>query len=457
MLPYGRIHSSRFLEIRDTAMAEVASAPTERSRTRAYRGRPHTPRAVVAGTIGNVMEWYDFALYGFFAPVLAQLFFPADNRLTSLIATFGVFAAGFVMRPLGGILFGGIGDRLGRAAVLRLSVLTMGSATFLLGVLPTHERVGAWAAVLLVAIRLLQGLSVGGEFSGSVTYMVETSPLHRRGFSGSWANFGSLAGTLAGSGLAALVSTLLGDDAVRAWGWRLPFILGGLLAAGAYLYVRDLHDTPHMHHHQGQHEADSPLHEALGRNRRETALGVLFTSGYGIFFYLALVYLPTYASEVGRVGNDVALQINSLSIAVAMPLIPLCGWLSDRFVRRRTVLLIAFAVTAAAGAGLTALASRGLASLIPAQLLLTLLLAVPLGVAPAMMVELFPVADRLTGYSLAYNLGLGIGGGTAPMIATWLIKVSGSALAPGVYLSLAALLSVAALWFMRDRSREPLR
>jgi MHS family proline/betaine transporter-like MFS transporter len=404
-----------------------------------------------------VLEWYDFALYGFFAPVLSQLFFPSDSRLASLIATFGVFAAGFLMRPLGGIVFGAIGDRYGRAAVLRLSVATMGSATFLLGVLPTDAQVGAWAAALLVAVRLFQGLSVGGEFSGSVTYMVETSPLHRRGFAGSWANFGSLAGTLLGSGLAAGVTSLLAEDSVASWGWRMPFIVGGLLAAASYPYVRHLHESPHMGHHQQQHADDSPLREALTRNRRETILAVMFTSGYGIFFYVPLVYLPTYATEVRGVDNAVALQINCLGIALAMPLIPLCGWLSDRFIRRRSFLLMAFGLTFASGWALIALAGRDWQGLLVSQLALSLLISIPLGTAPAMMVELFPVADRLTGYSLAYNLGVGIAGGTAPMVATWLIDVTGLDAAPGGYLSLAALLSVAGLWWMKDRSREALR
>ena len=427
------------------------------SRTRAFQGARHTPKALVAGTVGNVMEWYDFALYGFFAPIIAQLFFPSSSRLSALIATFGVFAVGFAVRPVGGIIFGYIGDRLGRSLVLRLSIITMGTATFLLGLLPTHARVGIWAPVLLVCVRLFQGLSVGGEFSGSVTYMVETSPLHRRGFSGSWANAGSLTGTLAGSGFAALITTVLPAHTVDSWGWRVPFLTGGLLAGLAYLYVRQLGATPHMQHHENQHAEDSPLREALTRNRRETVLGVLFTAGYGIVFYLPLVYLPSYASEIGGTDQNLALWVNSLAIAVALPLIPLFGWASDHLLRRRTLLLAGFAATAACAWALLGLARHGLAGLLAAQIPLAVLVAVPLGVAPAMMVELFPVYDRLTGYSLAFNLGLGVAGGTAPMVATWLISATGVDGAPGGYLALGALLSVLALSLMTDRSREPLR
>ncbi|AWN16216.1 MFS transporter [Salinisphaera sp. LB1] len=442
-----------------TASTPTGPAPVERGKSysRPYFGHRHTPKTIIGGTIGNIMEWYDFALYGFFAPVLSGLFFPSDSHLGSLIATFGVFAVGFFMRPLGGVVFGYIGDRYGRAKVLRLSIITMGLATFLLGALPTTHQIGFWAAVLLIAVRLLQGLSVGGEFSGSVTYMVETSPLHKRGLSGSWANFGSLVGTLVGSGLAAGVSTLLPSDLLHAWGWRIPFLLGGVFGGAAYLYVRKLGGTPHMAHHEKQHADDSPLHEALTQNRRETILAIIFASGYGVAFYIPLVYLPTFASEIGSVSDGTALTINSIGIALAMPIIPLCGWLSDHVIRRRSLLILAFLAMAAAGGVLVGFAAGGWVNLIICQFLLALLIAIPLGSAPAMLVELFPVRDRLTGYSLAYNLGLGVAGGTAPMIATWLISFTGFDAAPGAYLALAALVSAGALWFMQDRSREPLR
>jgi MHS family proline/betaine transporter-like MFS transporter len=361
------------------------------------------------------------------------------------------------MRPLGGIVFGWIGDRLGRAAVLRISIVTMGLATSFLGLLPTAGSVGIWAGVLLVTVRLFQGLSVGGEFSGSVTYIVETSPLHRRGYSGSWANFGSLAGTLAGSGLAALVSTLLAQTAVEDWGWRVPFLLGGAFAAAAYVYIRRLGTVPHMEHHEKQHEMDSPLHEALTRNRRETFLAVVFASGYGICFYIPLVYLPTYAQEIGNLNSGTALQINALGLALAMPLIPLAGWLSDHILRRRTLLGIAFALMALLGWFLVPMAAGSVGEVIAVQIALAAIIAMPLGAAPALFVELFPVADRLTGYSLAYNLGLGVAGGTAPMIATWLMSVTGTNASPGAYFAVAAAVAVVALWFMQDRSREPLR
>ncbi|MFE8071165.1 MFS transporter [Marinobacteraceae bacterium S3BR75-40.1] len=425
--------------------------------TMSYTGESHSPKTLLAGTSGNIMEWYDFALYGFLAPILSKLFFPSDNELASLIATYGVFAAGFVMRPLGGLIFGYIGDRFGRAAVLKISIGTMGAATTALGLLPTHAQAGVWATVLLVTVRMFQGLSVGGEFSGSVTYMVETSPLHRRGLSGSWANFGSMIGTLLGSSLAALVTSVMAHQQVLDWGWRMPFLFGGIMGIAAFFLVKEIGTSPHMGHHQRQHESDNPLKEVLTRNRRETILAVLFASGYGIFFYIPLVYLPSYANEVANLANDLTLQINSAGIALALPLIPLGGWLSDHLMRRRTLLILAFAVATVVAWSLFTLIDNGVWGLVAAQFAFVAILAIPLGAAPAMLVELFPVQDRLTGYSLAYNLGLGVAGGTAPMIATWLISYTGHDLAPSWYLAAATLLSAVALYLMQDRSREMLR
>jgi len=406
----------------------------------------HSLSTLAAGVIGNVMEWYDFALFGYFAPIIAGHFFPSGDVLTSLLQTYGVFAAGFVMRPLGAVLFGYIGDRLGRSKALFLSVIMMGAPTFLLGLLPTYDRVGLWAPALLIVIRLVQGLSVGGEFSSSVTYMVETAPPGRRGLSGSWANFGSLS-----------MATLLPAAALHAWGWRVPFLLGILLAAFALYMRRNLPDTRIFTEHARDHLDDNPLREALTRNRKQTVLAVLFASGYGVFFYIPLVYLPTYANTVSGVDLAEALRINALATALMLPLIPLAGLVSDRWVRRKHLLMVAFAVMAlAAWPVFAALAGGAAGALLGGQILFAVLIALPVGTAPAMFAEMFPTEDRLTGYSLAFNIGLGLVGGTAPMIATWLIARTGTPLAPGYYLAGLSLLSVVALSLMQDRSREPL-
>src|SRR4051812_46463120 len=187
-------------------------------------------RTILAGIAGNVMEWYDFAVYGYFAPVIGRHFFPSEDPAASQIAAFGVFAAGFLMRPMGGLVFGHIGDRVGRKAALTLSVLAMAIPTFLIGLLPGHAQWGAFASVLLVLLRMVQGLSVGGEYTTSVVFLVESARPGRRGLAGSWSTVGAVAGTLMGSAVGALVTVVLPDETVQTWGWRLPFLLG--LAVG---------------------------------------------------------------------------------------------------------------------------------------------------------------------------------------------------------------------------------
>src|SRR5215813_981461 len=208
-------------------------------------GRPSgMRRTVLAGMLGNAMEWYDYGLYGYLSPILATLFFPSRDPLTSLTATFGVFAAGFLMRPLGAVAFGHLGDRLGRKKALVISVGLMAVPTGLIGLLPTYAQAGSLAAVLLVVLRLLQGFSVGGEFTGSILFLVEHAPPARRGFIGSWAGFSTNAGCLLGSGVGALLVTVLGRQAVAEWAWRLPFLLGAVLGVAGLFLRLGVEETP---------------------------------------------------------------------------------------------------------------------------------------------------------------------------------------------------------------------
>jgi MHS family proline/betaine transporter-like MFS transporter len=235
----------------------------------------------MAGFIGNVLEWYDFALYGYLAGVIAPVFFPADAPTTGLIATYGIFAAGFVMRPLGAAVFGWFGDRYGRARTMQISVVFMAGPTLLLGLLPSYAQAGALAPALLVLVRLLQGLSVGGEFSSSATYLVETAPEGKRGLTGSWANIGSMCGSLLGVGVAALVSNVFDAAALAAWAWRLPFLGGAILGTAAIWIRRNLHNSERFRaHHEGR-EDTSPLMQAFTTNRHETLLALAFAASYG--------------------------------------------------------------------------------------------------------------------------------------------------------------------------------
>ena len=420
-------------------------------------GDEHRLTAVLAGVVGNILEWYDFALYGFMASILSGLFFPDSNHLVSLIATYGVFAVGFVMRPLGSVVFGWMGDTFGRSYTLILSVAMMALPTLALGLLPTYATAGLTAPILLVAVRMVQGLSVGGEFSTSVTYLVETASPGRRGLAGSWANIGSLGGMLLGSGAASLATGLLSDAALQSWGWRIPFLFGGVLGAIAIFLRRGLPESPHFKSYQNARCTTSPLVEAFTCNRRETMQGVLFASAYGALFYLALVYLPTWIAEVSTIPLDAAMRINTLTLALLIPLIPLAGWVSDRLVRRTHLLTAGIALIAVAGVvAMPWILTGGEKAAMIGQIAIGLLLALPLGAAPALFTEQFPEDDRLTAYSIVFNTGLGVVGGLTPVAASWLILQTGSELAPLIVLIAAAIAGIAGLVWMTDRSRAPL-
>lgn len=413
--------------------------------------------AVTAGVVGNIVEWYDFALYGFMASVLAGLFFPNEDRLVSLIATYGVFAVGFIMRPLGSVVFGWLGDTIGRSRTLLISVAMMAIPTLVLGLLPTYASIGIAAPALLVLVRMVQGLSVGGEFSTSVTYLVETAPPGQRGLAGSWANIGSIGGMLLGSAAAAAAANLIPQAALEAWGWRLPFLFGGVLGTAALVLRRNLPESRHFARYDKARCPNSPIREAFDCNRIQMAQGFLFAAGYGALFYLALVYLPTWLNEVVGVPLANAMRVNTITMALLVPIIPLAGWISDRWVRRTHLVGTSFVLLGTVGVALLAWMHGGSpAAMWIGQIVMGIMLAVPLGAAPALFSELFPEDDRLSGYSIVFNVGLGIVGGLTPMAASWLILETSLGLAPAGVLAAAAALGAAGLAWMRDGSREPL-
>jgi MHS family proline/betaine transporter-like MFS transporter len=415
---------------------------------------------IMGGFIGNVVEWYDFALYGYLAGVISPVFFPGDSPTAELIATYGIFAAGFLMRPIGAALFGWFGDRHGRARTMQISVVMMALPTLLLGLLPSYDRVGLLAPVLLVVVRLVQGLSVGGEFSSSATYLVETAPIGKRGITGSWANIGSMTGTLLGVGAAAAVTSSFDDETLAAWGWRLPFLGGAVLGTTAILVRRNLHNSERFAAHHAGRDDTSPLLEAFTTNRRETLLAVAFASAYGTCFYLAFVFLPEWLSSQDLMDRDTALAVSTVMTVLVIPAMPVLAVVGDRLVPRRTWIAMAMGALALVAWPLYAWmeASDGsLAAVVTSHLIAFALLAVPLGSGPALFVEMFPQRDRLSGYSVAFNIGLGVFGGITPMVATSLIALSDEATAPGWYMAVAGVLAVLALVATPDRSRSPLR
>jgi MFS transporter, MHS family, proline/betaine transporter len=415
-------------------------------------------RITLAGAVGNLLEWYDFGLYGLLAPVLASLFFPGHDRIASLLAVYGGFAGGFAMRPIGAAVLGHLADRVGRRFVLVLSVVLMGVSTVAVGLLPTYATVGVLAPILLIVIRLFQGFSVGGEFVDSVTYLVEAAP-DRRGFAGSFANLGSTAGMLLGAGAAAALTSFANSPTIAAWAWRMPFLLGGVIASAAYLLRLHLPETYVSKRiaEAGQNTEQSPLRQAIRKQPGILLATLLFTSGYGIANYITMVLLPTYAREITHIADQQALRINAAGQALALFIVPLAGWCSDHLWRRRTMLAVAFAVEAAfAWRAFLLVDHHGVAGLWAAQMVFAFLLAMVMGTAPAMLSEQFEPEYRVSAHAVAFNIGIGIFGGTAPMVSMGLIKLTGNRMAPAAYLIVAAVTAAVSASVLHDRSREKL-
>lgn len=408
-------------------------------------------KTVLAGAIGNVLEWYDFALYGYFAPQFAVLFFPSADPSLSLITTFGVFAVGFLARPLGALLFGHWGDTRGRREALAWSIILMALPTCLVGLLPTYAQIGLAAPITLTALRFLQGLSVGGEFTGSVTFLVEHAAPARRGYIGSWAGFSAQLGALLGSGVGTLAAAGLTQETLQAWGWRIPFLAGSLIALVGWYLRRRIPESPAFEQlRRSGAVLASPAREVLAAHRVPMAQVIGLVLLHGVGFYVLYVYLPSHLTRVTTLSMGTVLTFNTVCMALLALLIPLMGMWSDR-VGQPLLLRIG-----AAGLALTAVplftwfTGDHLALILAAQMMMTTLLACYMGPFFATVATLFPVSQRYTGLSMAYNIASAIFGGTAPLLATVAMEWSGSPLAPGYYVSLCALLSLIVCFTIRE-------
>ncbi|MEM8730201.1 MAG: MFS transporter [Pseudomonadota bacterium] len=413
-------------------------------------------RLIAAGMIGNVIEWYDFALYGYMASVISQLFFPTSDPTAALIATYGTFAGGFLMRPIGAIVFGHIGDTIGRKPVMVLSVVLMVIPTILLGILPTYETWGVWAPVCLVLIRLLQGFSVGGEFSGSVTYLVEACPQNRRGLAGSWANCGGGMGFFLGAGTPAFLIWLLGDTAIQDYGWRLPFLLGGVIGVIGLLlrtHLPELGDPP-----KDEEKREIPLIRVFREEPRVVLWMLCFTSFYGAAYYIPIVYMPTWQSLYSDLSLDTALLVMTFAMAFQTLLIPMFAYLTDTVLSRKATLIAGFVALGVVAIPFFQIAEGGILwQVVLVYGVMCVFIGIMLGLVPTTLVEAFDRRHRLTGYSICFNSGMAIGGGTAPMVCTALIQWTGNKYIPAFYLAFVCVAAASVMMLGRDRSKERLR
>jgi len=414
------------------------------------RASEHRSRIILGGIAGNVMEWYDFALYGFFAAIIGKQFFPSEDPTVSTIAAFGAFAAGFLARPLGGILLGRLGDVLGRRQVLMISVLAMAVPTVMIGLLPSHEHIGMAAPILVVLLRIIQGLSVGGEYTSSAVFLAEHSPHDRRGLIASWSSWGATAGMLLGSAMGMLLTAVLDAEQLASWGWRIPFLSGALIAGVSVLLRRGLADDPPAK--EGGAPVTEVFRDHLGSMGRIVGLNI----GFGIAFYTIYVYTVTYMTEIDKLSEHVAFDVNTVNMVALLIAVPAAAWLSDRTGRKPLLLLSSAALTLGAVPLFSLIHSTDATTVLAGQLIFTVLIGLFAGPVCATNVEQLPRHVRCTGLAVAYNLSIGLFGGTTPMIAAWLIRESGSPLAPAYYLAAACAVSFLTALTLRETANRPL-
>ena len=418
--------------------------------------RPRAKRAVAAAVVGNLLEWYDFAVYAYMATIIAKKFFPASDEVTSLLSTFAAFGIGFVMRPLGGILIGRLGDTRGRKTALLVTIALMAAGTVLIGVIPSYESIGIAAPALVVLARLVQGFSAGGEWGGSTTFIVEWAPEGRRGFYGSLQQSSVAGGLLLGSAIAALLNTMVPPETLENCAWRIPFLLGGLLGPVGLYMRRNIEETPAF---ARAAEISSPENLSPSVAPLRLAMRALgFTILWTVAYYIILSYMPTFLQKYVKLSRTQALWSTSAGLLVLVVATPLMGLLSDR-IGRKPLLLAACAGFILLPYPLFVLMLSGvsLATIVAVQVVLALAIALYSGPGPAAIAEIFPTKARSTWMSTGYSAGVAIFGGFAPFIATWLIARTGNPISPSYYVIAAAVASMAVILGLEETARQPLR
>jgi MHS family proline/betaine transporter-like MFS transporter len=413
-------------------------------------------KAVLAGTIGNVVEWYDFAIYAYSVSVIAALFFPAGNETAALLSTLAIFGVTFLARPLGGVIFGHVGDRVGRRSALAASVLLMGGATVLIGLLPTYGQVGHLAPVLLLVCRLAQGFSLGGEFTGATSFITEYAPENRRGFWASLSPSASLLAYIGGALVVLAVASSLPESAYNSWGWRIPFwVAGPLAAAGLYLRLR-IEETPAFRALESDEGVDrAPIREAVSGYLRQIALLVGIATLNAVAFYIAAGYFVTYLTETVGLDRMTAFLSNSAALMVYVLLAPLFGFIGDRFGRRPMLFAGCVGMILLSVPGFLLAGSGGLLAATLGQAMIVLPLVIVASAVTVTMVELFPTRVRYSGASLGYNVAYTIFGGTAPFVGAFLVASTGSLIAPAVYLAAIAIVVLPVIFKLPETYRLP--
>ena len=407
----------------------------------------------MAGLIGNVLEWFDFAVYGYFASDIGRQFFPQSSPTAQQLLAFAVFALGFCARPVGSLVLGAVGDRIGRRSLLTLSIALMGGATLLIGLLPGYERIGVAAPLLLVFLRVVQGFSLGGEFTGSMVYTTELASPVWRGLVSSSTAAGTTLGFILGSASAWLVNVTLGAQQASAWGWRIPFVASIILCVIGWLLRRGIQESA-----EGLKAAQirPPLLRSLIADWRPIVQTFGIVAMTNAAYYLTFTYAVERRKHLIGEGGEVFLLANTASLFVVLFSKPFGGWLSDKIGRRKLMMALTVVTTAVIYVALRAMLYGSPGIFTAGQLLMAVPLGMALGLQGAMLVEIFPLRTRVTSMSLAYSVTLALAGGTAPLVATWLTDRFGQPLAPAYYIMVYGVIGLALMAPMEETNERRL-
>ncbi|CAG2137580.1 Proline/betaine transporter [Cupriavidus yeoncheonensis] len=430
---------------------EIA-ATMEASQDEAKRRR----RAITATILGNGFEWFDFMVYGFFAITIGQLFFPTGNELTSLLLSVATFGVGFVVRPIGGILIGMYSDRVGRKAALSLTILLMAGGTALIGIAPTYEQIGIGAPILIIIARLLQGFSAGGEMGSATAFLTEHAPANQKGYYASWIQSSIGFAVVLGAAAGTVLTLWLTPEEVKAWGWRIPFLLGILIGPIGFYIRSNVDETPAFL--ATTEKVKKPFSEVLSNFPRETFTTFSMVILWTVCIYVLLFYMPTYAVKTLKMPQSMSFIAGVVGGLIITVLSPFVGALSDRMGRKKIlalssggILLLAYPMFALVVSAPTQ------TNLVIFQTVFGILIAGYTGPILAAFSEIFPTRVLSTGLSVAYNIAVMTFGGFASLILTWLIATTGSAMAPALYVIAAAAVSFAGVTLgFRDRTKPSL-
>lgn len=409
-------------------------------------------RQILAAVVGNALEWYDFVVYGFMTVIISRLFFPADSEFASLLIAMATFGVGFFMRPVGGLLIGIYADRRGRKAAMQLIILLMTVAIAMIAFAPTYAAIGMAAPVIIVLARLLQGAATGGEFASATAFLIESAPPGRRGFFGSLQMVGQSIAALGGATAGMLVTQGLTPEQVDSWGWRLPFVFGLLIGPVGLWMRRHLDETEAFVDAARDGVQRVGLVALLREHLREVLVSFGLVLSSTIMFYVVLIYMPTYAKTQLHIPLNDAFRAQVAGLLCLTVLVPVFGALSDRIGRRPVLLLASLLYLVLPWLLMDwVLSEPSMARLAAMQVVLCSAIAVGFGAIATALAEQFPVRQRSTGLALSYNVAVMLFGGFAQLIVTWLIGVTGSALAPAFYVMFGAAVGLLAAWFIADR------